>query len=263
MEIGERIKQRREELGMTQDELAQKAGYASRSSINKIEKSRDLPSTRIEQMAHALECSPSYLMGWTGQVQTQSDPGGWVAHDPRSSPMLDDYIRKKKYKEHSEAVERNLLAELLRERRSVELSDDEYILVRGFRAAGFERREDMLELARKAIGGIRIDEQPETEKQAKDDEEIVVDAQYEIDQEQFDAIALQFALNNRLATPMKFKKEVKLSPELKEALLKAYRAGRISSDAQDDSVDEDALNEAYNKALESFVTVGIKKKGEA
>ena len=37
MTIGERIKLRREELQMTQEELAQKLGYKSRSSINKIE----------------------------------------------------------------------------------------------------------------------------------------------------------------------------------------------------------------------------------
>ncbi|WP_277408935.1 helix-turn-helix domain-containing protein [Lacrimispora xylanisolvens] len=37
MDIGQIIKQRREELGMSQEELANKAGYKSRSSINKIE----------------------------------------------------------------------------------------------------------------------------------------------------------------------------------------------------------------------------------
>lgn len=35
--VGNIIRQRRIELGMTQDELAQKLGYKSRSSINKIE----------------------------------------------------------------------------------------------------------------------------------------------------------------------------------------------------------------------------------
>lgn len=41
MTIGERIRNRRIELNMTQEELAKKAGYKSRSSINKIELSRD------------------------------------------------------------------------------------------------------------------------------------------------------------------------------------------------------------------------------
>lgn len=65
MTIGQRIKQRRESLNMTQDELARKVGYASRSSINKIELSRDLPLRKVSQMAVALETSPSFLMGWT------------------------------------------------------------------------------------------------------------------------------------------------------------------------------------------------------
>ena len=65
MTIGERIKQRRLELGYTQDELAKKCGYKSRSSINKIELSRALPLPKVTLMANALECSESYLMGWT------------------------------------------------------------------------------------------------------------------------------------------------------------------------------------------------------
>ena len=37
MELYKRIRKRREELGMSQEELAKKMGYKSRSSINKIE----------------------------------------------------------------------------------------------------------------------------------------------------------------------------------------------------------------------------------
>ena len=37
MEIGERIRQMRIGLGLSQDELAKLVGYKSRSSINKIE----------------------------------------------------------------------------------------------------------------------------------------------------------------------------------------------------------------------------------
>lgn len=68
MTIGERIKLRREELNMTQEELAKKCGYKSRSSINKIELSRDLPLNKVELMAKALETSPSKLMGWEEEI---------------------------------------------------------------------------------------------------------------------------------------------------------------------------------------------------
>lgn len=65
MNIGQRIKQRREELGMSQEELAKKAGYKSRSSINKIEvDGRGLPQSKIALIAKALDTTPSYLMGW-------------------------------------------------------------------------------------------------------------------------------------------------------------------------------------------------------
>ena len=64
MTIGERIRNRRLELNMTQDELAKKAGYKSRSSINKIELSRDLPLRKISKVAAALDITPTELCGW-------------------------------------------------------------------------------------------------------------------------------------------------------------------------------------------------------
>lgn len=65
MEIGDRIRARREELGMTQDELARAIGYKSRSSINKIEiDGRGLPQKKVADIARALRVSPAYLMGW-------------------------------------------------------------------------------------------------------------------------------------------------------------------------------------------------------
>lgn len=65
MNIGERIKARREELGMTQDELARAVGYKWRSSINKIEvNAQHLPQRKIEEIAKALKTTPSYIMGW-------------------------------------------------------------------------------------------------------------------------------------------------------------------------------------------------------
>ena len=69
MEIGERIKARREELGMSQDELARMVGYKWRSSINKIELGgQRLPQKKIVEIARALRVTPSYLMGWEDNV---------------------------------------------------------------------------------------------------------------------------------------------------------------------------------------------------
>lgn len=65
LELYKRIKMRRNELNMSQEELAQKLGYKSRSSINKIEKGQnDIPQSKIIDFAKALDTTPEYLMGW-------------------------------------------------------------------------------------------------------------------------------------------------------------------------------------------------------
>lgn len=63
--LGEIIKKRREELGMSQDELAKKLGYKSRSSIYKIEiGENDIPHSKLESFAAALKVGHGYLLGW-------------------------------------------------------------------------------------------------------------------------------------------------------------------------------------------------------
>ena len=63
--IGDRIKAKRLEKGISQDELARVLGYKSRSSINKIEKDgRNLPQQKIAAIAQVLGTTPSYIMGW-------------------------------------------------------------------------------------------------------------------------------------------------------------------------------------------------------
>jgi transcriptional regulator with XRE-family HTH domain len=63
--IGDRIKERRECLKMSQDDLAKKLGYKSRSSINKIERDASgLPQSKIVAIANALNTTPAYIMGW-------------------------------------------------------------------------------------------------------------------------------------------------------------------------------------------------------
>lgn len=63
--IGSRIRNRREELGLSQNELGKRLGYKSRSSINKIElDQRSLTQSKIKAIADALETTPSYIMGW-------------------------------------------------------------------------------------------------------------------------------------------------------------------------------------------------------
>ena len=64
-DFGAKIKARRIELNMTQDELAKAAGYTSRSSINKIELGMvDVSQSKVAKLAKVLKVSPTILVGW-------------------------------------------------------------------------------------------------------------------------------------------------------------------------------------------------------
>lgn len=64
--IGERIKKRRKELGMTQEDLSNKLGYKSKTTIAKIENgTNDIMQNRVIDFAKALHTTPAYLMGYS------------------------------------------------------------------------------------------------------------------------------------------------------------------------------------------------------
>ena len=66
--INDRIKQRRLELNMSQEDLAKKTGYKTKSAISRIESGqRDLTQSQIELFSKALDTTPSYLMGWENE----------------------------------------------------------------------------------------------------------------------------------------------------------------------------------------------------
>ena len=59
------IKRKREELHMSQRELAAKVGYKDNSTIAKMEKGLvDITIGRLKQIADALNTTPAKLMGW-------------------------------------------------------------------------------------------------------------------------------------------------------------------------------------------------------
>lgn len=64
-EIGKRIRAKREELGLTQEELASKLGYKSKTTIAKIENgTNDIVQSKVAEFAKVLGTTPAYLMGW-------------------------------------------------------------------------------------------------------------------------------------------------------------------------------------------------------
>lgn len=85
------IKNRRLELKMSQDTLAELTGYKDRSSIAKIEKGEvDISESKIREFAKALKISPQELMGWD---EPEPQPQTIAAHfdgDEYTNEELDE-----------------------------------------------------------------------------------------------------------------------------------------------------------------------------
>ncbi len=66
MDIGLRIKKRRLEKGLSQDEVAEKIN-TTKQTIYKYETGiiTNIPASKIESIANVLDTTPAYLMGWT------------------------------------------------------------------------------------------------------------------------------------------------------------------------------------------------------
>lgn len=72
---GERIKQRRTELGWSLREMAKRMGYANQSTIARIEAGAiDLPQSKVVKFAEVLNTSVAFLMGWEEMIN--ADPVG-------------------------------------------------------------------------------------------------------------------------------------------------------------------------------------------
>ena len=78
--IGELVKRRREELGLTQEELATRCGYKDRSTITRIEKNdNDVNQTKLKRLADALEVDVMYFI---------------KEDTPTVPPRIEEYIKK-------------------------------------------------------------------------------------------------------------------------------------------------------------------------
>ena len=65
MNIGDRIRNRRLDLGWSQRELAKRMGYSNNSTIVKIEQGKvEVYQSKIVQFSEVLGVSVAYLMGW-------------------------------------------------------------------------------------------------------------------------------------------------------------------------------------------------------
>lgn len=93
--IGAIIRRRRIELGLSQEELAERCGFKSKSSINKMESGvQGLPQSKIIAVAKALETTPGYILGWEGVEENQQqeyytdEVTAQIAEDMATNPNL-------------------------------------------------------------------------------------------------------------------------------------------------------------------------------
>ena len=64
-DIGARIRSKREQIGLTQEELAKALGYKNKSTIAKIENgTNDIVQSKVVEFANGLHTTVAYLMGW-------------------------------------------------------------------------------------------------------------------------------------------------------------------------------------------------------
>lgn len=135
MKLYENIKNRRIELNLSQTELAKRVGYKDKASISRVENGKlDLTQSMIEEFANALECSPSYLMGW-------------------SDNLNDEQIIKE--------VKNNLISSINRIQEELDdlktqdflitLSDDEKILIEQYRKANTDAKKRILKYSKMEI----------------------------------------------------------------------------------------------------------------
>lgn len=66
MKVGDRIRAKRQDLGMSVDELAARLGK-NRATVYRYEKGdiENMPVNVLEPLAEVLQTTPAYLMGWT------------------------------------------------------------------------------------------------------------------------------------------------------------------------------------------------------
>ena len=109
MNIGKRIRDRRKELGLSADDLAEAIGK-DRTTIYRYERGaiEKLPTNILIPIAEALHTTPAYLMGWDDDPMDYEE---WLNDECHKIPddawpeITDPQERAKKYYEFKKAEE--------------------------------------------------------------------------------------------------------------------------------------------------------------
>ena len=96
MEIGDRIKNRRKELGISADKLAEILNV-SRATIYRYENGdiEKLPTSALELLAKSLKTSPGDLMGWKDNFELNNHEQKVIKHyrqKPEMQPAVDKLL---------------------------------------------------------------------------------------------------------------------------------------------------------------------------
>jgi transcriptional regulator with XRE-family HTH domain len=93
MTVGEKIKARRLELGLSQRGLATKLGYSDHTTVARIESGKvDLNQARIAQFAEALGVKPSQLMVWHDDPEDAGAVAAAVVKDEDLLQLVQNYL---------------------------------------------------------------------------------------------------------------------------------------------------------------------------
>lgn len=108
MTLGKKIKTLRLRKSLTQEDLA-KALDTTKQTIYKYETAKvtNLPIDRIEQLAHALDTTPAYLMGWEDEKGVTDVVLAELDYQKRTGCSMDDaskYVEASLAKEKSDDV---------------------------------------------------------------------------------------------------------------------------------------------------------------
>lgn len=94
MTVGDRIRKKRNDLGISQTELAERTN-SSKQTIYKYEMGiiTNIPPDKIEEIAKVLDTTPAYLMGWEDNL-TKSNAD--LVVDMLSDSNFIEHVRKLK-----------------------------------------------------------------------------------------------------------------------------------------------------------------------
>lgn len=95
MKVGDRIRAKRQDLGMSVDELAARLGK-NRATVYRYEKGdiENMPVNVLEPLAEVLQTTPAYLMGWTpDDYDWDADPDARLAsvYGPRWDFLMEKH----------------------------------------------------------------------------------------------------------------------------------------------------------------------------